>query len=554
MKKRLRLLLAITALCSLMGFAACQLPFPLNPSGPANESSAQSSEEISSQSSDSSEEISSTEESSSEESSESGPVQTFYMMEYYLEQEDGTYVLQGDATEVIIDHTKKKPVMSGDEVSCYEKVFNGYAYDATNANNVQTATVEADGVTLKRYYKLVTATEAETENVSWNTVSEDRMQAYARYYLNTPKNGYSLFTSVPYEKSEDGIAWESKSPLSVDTLSAKNAVGGRTEGEYYRVQPQAFGTDTSSWNQLHHFSLLPLLDKEAYETKYSENASLKFDVYLTFEGAEDGETREYRLHGDTGYSEIALNEWKTVEVYMSDLFANWNAFTNPGSLTDKNVTAQTAALFTLNGTKTGIAATQPTFWIGNFRVEEYVEEPETEWTWNNITKRKPGVIYITNGSEHSDWGNVQYVESYEGRSDVYKITATNHQIQFHGIAITAKHEKSYYEMILSVDPNATLEIDVYWDLDGMCTGANLLQTNDTYNYGLDIYPDKQWNTISMSFAKLIENWDLLGCAGEEQAQAGGIICLGGGERATMHDWSFYVTNVKINTTAEYISA
>ena len=72
-----------------------------------------------------------------------------YTTEYYLQQTDGSYAIANDLTEA-------KTVAAGTAVTANQKAIAGYVFDETNASNVISGTVAADGsLVLKVYYNII---------------------------------------------------------------------------------------------------------------------------------------------------------------------------------------------------------------------------------------------------------------------------------------------------------------------------------------------------------------------------------------------------------------
>ena len=76
---------------------------------------------------------------------------TQYRIEYYLEQEDGTYELNSAATEIKFGTTDTTATVTDDDI----KQFEGWEYDADNENNVKSGTITASPtLVLKLYYNI----------------------------------------------------------------------------------------------------------------------------------------------------------------------------------------------------------------------------------------------------------------------------------------------------------------------------------------------------------------------------------------------------------------
>ena len=80
---------------------------------------------------------------------------TQYRIEYYLEQEDGTYELNSAATEIKFGTTDTTATVTDDDI----KQFEGWEYDADNENNVKSGTITASPtLVLKLYYNIAKPT------------------------------------------------------------------------------------------------------------------------------------------------------------------------------------------------------------------------------------------------------------------------------------------------------------------------------------------------------------------------------------------------------------
>ena len=487
-------------------------------------------------------------ESESEDSSEAELEPTYYVKEYYLEQDDGSYTLAGQA-DAVFEHEKDKLVMPGDEVYCDQRLYYGYVFDEENENNVVQAIVSADEITtLKRYYKKVETTVEPTDSAAWGTVSEESLYAYARYYVNGGDHHTGHGTKIAYVLDEDSTLGQNMQSLKMVELSEENPVGDRTEGSYYMLD---IYLDVMSV-QTHQFMLLPMFDKETYETNWSDDAVVKFDVYFTYEGydPENPDCEQVRtFYTNGGYARTEnVNTWYTLEVPLKNLLTNWDDIFDHPVEQDYNGTEM--ALFSLRGyvgTTPPAEVAKPTFWIGNFSIEEPTLEEETEWVWNKIDADKRGAAYVCNGKISGDWGTVAYLDEYQGATGVYKITSTHNQIQHNGIYIAPSHDKAYYEAILAEDPEAKLAVDMYWD---EIIGDPTLSTNDTWDKNVGAYEAGKWHTFDMSLQTLVNNWDILGDGGDAQ----GSIIIALGLSGNESNYSFYLSNMRIDTVYDHPNA
>ena len=222
---------------------------------------------------------------------------------------------------------------------------------------------------------------------------------------------------------------------------------------------------------------------------------MKFDVYVTYEGynPEDPNCEDIRtIYTNGGYARTEkVNTWITLEVPLKNLYANWDTIFNHPAGNDQDYNGTEMALFSVKGFVGNTEpqeVPEPTFWIGNFSIEEPSYENETEWVWNKISADKNGAAYVCNGAANGDWGTVEYLASHAGATDVYKISTSHNWQQINGIVVKGMHIKAYYEYILAEDPNATVNVDVYWTTAEL-NGAGVLQTNGKYNWGVGNYAE-----------------------------------------------------------------
>ncbi|MBQ9728031.1 MAG: hypothetical protein IJV85_00365, partial [Clostridia bacterium] len=484
---------------------------------------------------------------SSEEDPE--PVPSFYSKEYYLEQDDGTYKLEG-LPDTIFEHHKDVPVLVGDEVYCDQRLFYGYIFDETNENNLIQAVVDKEeGITLRRYYKKVQPTVEPTDSAAWGTVSEESLYAYARYYINGADHSTGHGTKIAYVLDEDSTLGQNMQSLKMVELSEENPVGDRTEGSYYMLD--IYNEELNQ--QTHQFVLLPMYDMETYQANWADNAVLKFDVYFTYDGydPEDpncDQQRTFYTNGSYARTEN-VNTWYTLEVPLANLYENWDEiFDHPA---DQDYNGTIMSLFSLKsyvGTEVPENVPKPTFWIGNFSIEEPSYE-ETEWVWNKISANKNGAAFVCNGQLQGDWGTITYLESFAGANDVYKVESTYNNNQFNGILVTSIHDKEYYQNILDNDPNATVNVDMY-RTEEETVGCNVLQPNGTW--AISMVEAGKWNTIKIPLQHLVNNWDKLGQGGSYDA--GTLLSIGRDPVTTEENYSFYVSNIKIETTYAHPNA
>ncbi|MBQ9729125.1 MAG: DUF4091 domain-containing protein, partial [Clostridia bacterium] len=236
--------------------------------------------------------------------------------------------------------------------------FNGVVTSQT-ANGITTYTVtlgkdDALSIVSGDYSLTMNAySEVEVYN-TWNDITAEEtsngtIYENARYYVN---NGASHTTVNGDNPSTNG-------PISVVTLTEETAVGGRTEGTYYYIDPVANEV------QDHGFMLLPKEEKSFYEETYSDSALLKFDVYFDMHGEYTDGMRLYTLLGQVGNQQKTSREWYTFEIDLDVIFEYWDTFHNPTSSDG----LRRIALFGISGTR-GSVVGEIFFYIGNFRIEQ----------------------------------------------------------------------------------------------------------------------------------------------------------------------------------------
>ena len=190
-------------------------------------------------------------------------------------------------------------------------------------------------------------------------------------------------------------------------------------------------------------------------------------------------------------------------------------------------------------------------YFGNFRIVDpnagsTEDSSESVWVWNSVNAEKTGVRYVCNGSDRDWGGTIDYVTEVGGKTGAfYKVTTVESgtYVQMNGIAVAAVNEKSYYEDILAADPDATLTFSFYYE-DG--AGAGVLSVNGKYNIGLANYEAKQWHTLSISLATLVDNYDnLISGKGDKADETGALVAIGGASDTV----TFYVGDFAIDTTA-----
>lgn len=176
---------------------------------------------------------------------------TEYKIEYYLEQEDGTYQRQENDTVTKSGRTDSTVNVTEDDI----KSFTGYEYDRENTNNVTSGTVSADGnLTLKLYYKRAYTSVTVKKNVTGNMGDYEKDFSFTAYVNDKEfdtfplKNGGShTLKNVPLgaklvinETNADGYT------VSVDGTSIKDA----TSKEYavYTVTSVTEGLDITFTN------------------------------------------------------------------------------------------------------------------------------------------------------------------------------------------------------------------------------------------------------------------------------------------------------------------
>ena len=201
---------------------------------------------------------------------------------------------------------------------------------------------------------------AEVEALSWATPSAESVYTTHRSY-----NAYSY---------EDTVAGTSGTSVELVTLDAENAVGGRTEGNYFYVSPTS-NTDTSVLG----FALLPTDITLDTVNSYIGKAALKFDVYMDNTYIADGTDRVgekiYHKLGKSTNSSTKTHRWFSVTIDFEQIAENWdtlNANTTMVYNDDSgkpNWTTSYRALFAVNNHSHEASGVHTTsFYIGNFRI------------------------------------------------------------------------------------------------------------------------------------------------------------------------------------------
>ena len=318
------------------------------------------------------------------------------------------------------------------------------------------------------------------------------------------------------------------------TVEYVTEAGGKT-GAFYKVT----STEEGTYMQCNGIAVAAMNDKAYYEQLLAldPNATLTFSFYY------EGDTFDGILMVNGKYNLGLINypakTWHTISISVSTLVANYDNL-----ISGKDDDAGT--LIAIGG-----ATASVTFYVGDFAINTTASAPSDEpvvetWSWATVDAKKTGARYVCNGGDR-DWaGTVEYVTEVGGKTGAfYKVTSTEEgtYMQCNGIAVAAANEKSYYEELLKLDPDATVTFSFYYE-DG--AGAGLLMVNGKYNIGLANYASQQWHTISISLATLVENYDkLINGKGDGAEESGTFIAIGGATASV----TFYVGDFAINTTA-----
>lgn len=196
-------------------------------------------------------------------------------------------------------------------------------------------------------YKL---TDVFGEETSFEISEIDLNAISCRYYIltidsleNTLYRGY-----IDLYRSIDGLVWNNDyiatqaayfindANISRDelietvSLSEGNALGGRTEGSYFKITP------AEHFNQNHIFQLIPIHSKEYYERFAQQGYSLNFDVYFEIINEDDGpfsSTNKIFMDNDEAFADaqntVSVNTWTTLNDTLDRLLENWKQFFNP---------------------------------------------------------------------------------------------------------------------------------------------------------------------------------------------------------------------------------
>jgi len=195
---------------------------------------------------------------------------------------------------------------------------------------------------------------AEVEALSWATPSAESV-----YTTHRSHNTYSY---------DDTVAGTKGTSVEFVTLDAENAVGGRTEGNYFYVSPTS-NTDTSVLG----FALLPTDITLDTVNSYIGKAALKFDVYMDNTYIADGSDRVgqkifYKL-GKSTNSSTKTHRWFSVTIDFKQIAENWDTLNTNTTKTYDNWTTSYRALFAVNNDSHDAEGVHTTsFYIGNFRI------------------------------------------------------------------------------------------------------------------------------------------------------------------------------------------
>ena len=298
-------------------------------------------------------------------------VQSDYTVEYYLQQGD-TYVKDEDASVVKTDKT------IDDEVTAEEKTFDGYEFDSTNANNVVSGKVLANGkLVLKRYYKVEeeifdSAVEDSTLNLADTKGTFDFMQmltdnektdavnvlnsttslgeltweidgqkvtnvsALEGIYDITAKRGETIIYTgrADFYNSDDGMVWVDNTNLSLESVCIKNTAPNMTKAiatenlptnakasQYYYV------TDGDTASNVLSFAICGVHSKAYYQMWKDKGVdNLLIDVYYTSTVCTSTATYFY-VHS-TSHQNINKGQWSTLEISLATLIEKFDNLSN----------------------------------------------------------------------------------------------------------------------------------------------------------------------------------------------------------------------------------
>lgn len=401
------------------------------------------------------------------------------------------------------------------------------------------------------------------QDSDWNIVSEENLANGAvAYYTNNPGTWSS------------GVTYGNHQNVSIDLLSETNAVGGRTSGIYYKVDPVA------NFAQYHRFVLKASQEKSVYEAMLAngatKNSYLQFDVY--FDVLSEDETvspllRRYTLNqGEAAMQAAGISvqdyeeKWLTFTTPLSALVSNWDLIHTPAASDNKDA----MSIFMLNGTFSG-ESTETNFWIGNFEVvymPDYdVLETAQDKAWNTVHPNN-----LTDGDVYwmcNNAGGWMNGVTTEGKSNVTVTAATAKKpiggktegafyrvepsssawyAQQNAFVLRPSQAKSVYE---AYSANAVLKFDYYFEFH------TVYETPSTMPYmvhgvGANVQAsEKVWYTIEIPVATLVENYDVLKTTSTEVAWKNTyLIAINGNYRknngvAITDAWTAYIGNFRI---------
>ncbi len=351
------------------------------------------------------------------------------------------------------------------------------------------------------------------QDTDWNIVSEENLtNGMVNFYTND-KSAWS-----------SGVTNGTHQTVTIDILSETNAVGNRTSGLYYKIDPVA------NFAQDQRFVLLPSKEKSFYEALVengsTKNSYLRFDVYWTIIGEHAHSNRLYSLNGQSGNKQAVDNTWYTFEIPVNTLLANWELL-HTGTPNSKNI-----AIFSLGGSYTANGVTdgqEINFWIGNFEVvyaPDYdILATSQDQSWNTVHPNN-----LTDGSVHWMCNNADGWMNGVSTSGVSNVTVTAASAK---LPIGGKTEGAFYKVRPSnlawceqqngfvlrpsqdvsvysaYSENAVLRFDYYFEFDTIYekpTTMPFIVHGQSVNTQAT---EKNWYTIEIPISTLVENYDAL---------------------------------------------
>ncbi len=362
------------------------------------------------------------------------------------------------------------------------------------ANEWQTVEIAVDDIVANWDYFI-----GKTANYDYSITSDTWhgvLMYFSKNVSTTPGNVYfGNFTVSPLDKSvpraftsldASHIVGAQNSTAKASATSFVNETVGGNTGSFVKV---AVGSDIKSFT----LKVDSIFDKATWE--HYTGCTLKIDYYIDIANYTGTKIQLLSTNTWTEFASeapVVLQQWRTVEIEVDDIVANWDYFNGASIATDtwKSVLMYFPTQFT---------NTPGNVYFGNFTVSS--SRAFTSLDASHIV----GAQYDAAKASATSFVN----ETVGGRTGSFVKVAVGENLKYLTLKVDSIYDKAVWEKYAG----GTLKIDYYIDIENyagttvqlLCTGQD--SSNKPICPSSASVAVQQWCTVEIEVDDIVANWD-----------------------------------------------